>query len=98
MLETDDTEMDGPTVLTRIVHGTEREITIEEDGTHHGVCVVSYNEDRDVWSVLCPYGHYHTEINDMTGLYGKRYWKGQNVECEGKVADRHVPSAEAGAE
>lgn len=77
--------MTDPTVQTFTVHGREREVTFYDDGTHEGECVVSFNDRTESWSVLCPCGHFHMEINEPTGLTGPDDWRGKIVRCSGTV-------------
>lgn len=71
--------------IKRTVHGKEREITVQEDGTHSGTVVVSFDEKDETWQVLCPAGHYHTTVDDPNGFYGIEFWKGKTIECQGQL-------------
>ena len=70
--------------ITRNVHGHKREVTVNGE-SHEGKCVVSFNEDAENWTVLCPAGHFITKIDDPNGLYGIDHYKNKNVSCSGTL-------------
>lgn len=82
--------MTQPTEITTIVHGHERTATVYDDGHHYGECVVTYNDDRGAWAVLCPCGHFRQTISNPTGFYGVDWWRGRTIECEGSLPDRQT--------
>jgi hypothetical protein len=61
-------------------------VQINDDGSHEGEAVVSFNETTRSWKVLCPAGHLHRSIPNPLGIYGIHYWRGRHVECDGYLS------------